>query len=54
MPRVPPLVDRAAAVVGVVCVGGAVVDRSVAPPKLLATASVEALDLSTMRWSGAG
>ena len=29
-------------------------DRSVAPPKQIATASVEALDLSTMRWSGNG
>ena len=32
----------------------AVRDTSVAPPKWIATASVEALDLSTMRWSGAG
>ena len=38
----------------VVCVGGAVVDRTAAPPRWTATASVEALDLSTMRWSGAG
>ena len=38
----------------IVCVGGLVADRSVAPPKWTATASVEALDLSTMRWSGAG
>jgi hypothetical protein len=38
----------------VVAVGGVVLDRSVAPPKFVATASVEALDLSTMRWSAAG
>jgi hypothetical protein len=39
----------------VVAVGGLVVDRSVAPPKWgAATASVESLDLSTMRWSAAG
>jgi hypothetical protein len=39
----------------VVAVGGLVVDRSVAPPEWgAATASVESLDLSTMRWSAAG
>ena len=38
----------------VVCVGGPVMDHSVAPPKDITTASVEALDVSTMRWSGAG
>jgi hypothetical protein len=38
----------------VVAVGGVVVDRSVAPPKWVATSSVESLDLSTMRWSAAG
>ena len=38
----------------VVSVGGTVADCSVVPPVKRATASVEALDLSTMRWSGAG
>ena len=38
----------------VLSVGGLVMDRSVAPPKQITTASVEVLDLSTMRWSGAG
>ena len=38
----------------VVSVGGVVRDRSVAPPVDKATALVEALDLSTMRWSVAG
>eukprot|EP01046_Picozoa_sp_COSAG06_P054395 COSAG06_NODE_9677_length_1846_cov_1.724671_1_plen_482_part_10 len=38
----------------VVAMGGMVVDRSVNPPKWHATASVESLDLSTMRWSAAG
>ena len=37
-----------------VCVGGMAKDSSVAPPVARATASVEALDLSTMQWSGAG
>eukprot|EP01046_Picozoa_sp_COSAG06_P015827 COSAG06_NODE_1027_length_11028_cov_3.385031_7_plen_561_part_00 len=37
-----------------VAVGGLVVDRSVNPPKWVATSSVESLDLSTMRWSAAG
>jgi hypothetical protein len=37
----------------VVVVGGAVLDRSAAPPTWFATASVESLDLSTMRWSAA-
>ena len=49
------MVHSAAALVvpRVVCVGGLVLDRSVAPPKFLAMASVEALDLSMLRWSGA-
>eukprot|EP01046_Picozoa_sp_COSAG06_P074306 COSAG06_NODE_22661_length_716_cov_1.701783_2_plen_63_part_01 len=38
----------------VVAVGGLVRDRSVTPAKAVATASVESLDLSTMRWSAAG
>eukprot|EP01046_Picozoa_sp_COSAG06_P035564 COSAG06_NODE_3836_length_4852_cov_13.191458_2_plen_462_part_00 len=37
-----------------VAVGGIVKDSSVNPPKLVATSSVESLDLSTMRWSAAG
>jgi hypothetical protein len=37
-----------------VAVGGLVIDSSVAPPKWVATASVDSLDLSTMRWSSAG
>jgi hypothetical protein len=37
-----------------VAVGGGVKDRSVEPPKVAATSSVESLDLSTMRWSAAG
>eukprot|EP01046_Picozoa_sp_COSAG06_P036774 COSAG06_NODE_4086_length_4588_cov_57.562932_2_plen_519_part_00 len=38
----------------VVAVSGMAFDRSFAPPKWVATASVESLDLSTMRWSAAG
>ena len=38
----------------VVAVVGAVWDSLAAPPKLVAISSVEALDLSTMRWSAAG
>jgi hypothetical protein len=38
----------------VVAVGGFLRDSSVAPPKDVTTASVESLDLSTMRWSAAG
>jgi N-acetylneuraminic acid mutarotase len=37
-----------------VAVGGMTFDRSLTPPKWVATASVESLDLSTMRWSAAG
>jgi hypothetical protein len=37
-----------------VAVGGKVKERTEDPPKNIATACVEALDLSTMRWSGAG
>eukprot|EP01046_Picozoa_sp_COSAG06_P015396 COSAG06_NODE_985_length_11197_cov_12.342314_2_plen_506_part_00 len=38
----------------VVAVGGKVKDSSAAPRKNVPTASVESLDLSTMRWSAAG
>eukprot|EP01046_Picozoa_sp_COSAG06_P062144 COSAG06_NODE_13906_length_1206_cov_1.818428_1_plen_364_part_10 len=38
----------------VVAVGGLVRDSSASPPKAVATASVESLDLSTMRWCAAG
>jgi hypothetical protein len=38
----------------VVAGGGMRVDRSVTPQKWVTTASVESLDLSTMRWSSAG
>ena len=38
----------------IVSLGGTVEDRSVAPPVEEAVASAVTLDLSTMRWSGAG